>query len=112
MLRASPIWALALCLVLSGCAASPSDVGASYVSPVSYRTWTCQDLSDEFERVKSALAVAADRQDNARANDAVGVVLIGLPLGSLSGQGVAPEIGRLKDELQALHHSYIQQGCK
>jgi len=39
------------------------------------------------------------------------VVLIGLPVASLSGDNIAPEIARLKGEQEAVQKAKLRQGC-
>jgi hypothetical protein len=57
----------------------------------------------ESARLNQALARASTQQEQARGNDTVGVILLGLPVSSLSGDNIAPEIARLKGELEAIH---------
>ena len=102
----------AVAALCAGCAAAPEDIGPSYASPMTYRDWTCDQLTDEGHRLAAAVRNASQRQDQARANDALGVVLIGLPLGSMSGQNIAPEIGRLKGEHEALYRVAVGKGCQ
>lgn len=59
----------------------------------------------------AALTTASARQENARTNDMVGVVLIGLPVSSLSGDNIAPEFSRLKGEMDATHKAFHSKGC-
>lgn len=98
-------------LALGACAASPKDIPPSYVSPVTYQGWTCDQLAAEGHRLAAATATASQRQEQARTNDTVGVLLLGLPVGSMSGQNIAPEVGRLKGEHQALFRSAIEKRC-
>ena len=95
----------------AGCAASPADIPASYVSPVNYQNWTCDQLAQEGQRLVTALTQASQRQEQARTNDTVGVLLVGLPVGSMSGQNIAPEVGRLKGEHEALYHVALEKRC-
>jgi len=101
---------LAVCL--TACAQSPESVSASYVSDIGYRPLSCGDLAIESARLNAALTQAAKQQDNARTGDAVGVIVIGLPLASMSGGNVAPEIARLKGELAALARVAAQRRCR
>lgn len=102
--------ALAGCII-AGCAKSPESISAAYVSEVTYRTWDCQTLAEEQHRLSAAYAVAAQQQEKARGNDVVGVVLIGLPVSSLSGDNIAPEIARLKGEQEAIRKTMIMKKC-
>ena len=98
------------CLV-AACAKSPDSIAPSYVSEVGYQGWSCQQLGEEQLRLSQALAVASRQQEQARTTDTVGVILLGLPVGSLSGDNIAPEIGRLKGEQEAVRKAMITKGC-
>jgi hypothetical protein len=102
---------LACAAALVGCAKSPGSIAPSYVSDITYRNVSCSDLAVESERMNQALARASAQQEQARGNDTVGIILIGLPVSSLSGDNVAPEIARLKGELEAIHRVSLQKKC-
>jgi hypothetical protein len=102
---------VAVAAALGGCAKSPESISASYVSEVGYQAWSCQQLSDETLRLSSAYASAAQQQEKARTNDVVGVILIGLPVSSLSGDNIAPEIARLKGEQEAVRKAMVVKNC-
>jgi hypothetical protein len=50
-------------LALAGCATSPKDISASYVSPVLYQNLSCDQLRLEAARVSSAAAAAAGQPE-------------------------------------------------
>jgi hypothetical protein len=96
---------------LAACAKSPDSISAAYISDVTYRSLNCQDLAVESARINAALARASTQQENARTNDTVGVLLIGLPVSSMSGDNIAPEIARYKGELEAINRVSTQKRC-
>lgn len=96
---------------LVACAKSPESIAPSYVSDITYRPLSCQDLAVESARINQALARSSTQQEQARTNDTVGVMLLGLPVSSLSGDNVAPEIARLKGELEAINRVSTQKKC-
>jgi hypothetical protein len=98
-------------LAVAACAKSPDSISAAYISDVTYRSLTCQDLAVESARVNQALSRASTQQENARSNDTVGVLLIGIPVSSLSGDNIAPEIARYKGELEAINRVQAQKRC-
>ncbi len=102
---------VAVAAALGACAKSPESISPSYVSEVGYQAWSCQQLSDETLRLSSAYASAAQQQEKARTNDVVGVILIGLPVSSLSGDNIAPEIARLKGEQEAVRKAMVLKNC-
>jgi hypothetical protein len=101
-----------LAIGVAACAKSPESISPSYISDVQYRGWTCDQLGQEEVRLVQALAVASQQQEKARSNDIVGVIFIGLPVSSLSGDNIAPEIARLKGENAALNRAMILNNCR
>ena len=97
--------------VLASCAKSPESISPAYVSEVGYQSWSCQQLAEESGRLTSAYAVAAQQQEKARSNDIAGVILIGIPVSSMSGDNIAPEVARLKGEQEAVRKASIIKKC-
>jgi hypothetical protein len=50
---------LSVAVVLSACASKSSDVAPSYVSPMTYQSYTCQQLAQEAQSVSARAAQAA-----------------------------------------------------
>lgn len=96
---------------LVGCAAKPESIPPAYVSQITYSNLSCQQLGQEQGRLIRALSTASDAQRQARSNDVAGVILLGLPVSSLSGSNQASNIGRLKGELEAVQKTMISKGC-
>jgi hypothetical protein len=101
------IVAAALC----GCAKSPESISPAYTSDITYRPLSCQELATESARISQALATASTQQEKARTNDTVGVIFLGLPVSTLSGDNIAPEIARLKGEDEAIHRVSMEKHC-
>lgn len=93
------------------CAKDPDSIAPSYVSPVGYQSWSCPQLGEEQQHLAEALARASTQQKNARTNDMVGVALIGLPVSSMSGDNIAPEIAHLKGEQEAVRKEMLLRPC-
>ena len=91
-----------LALSVVACAKAPESIAPSYVSELTYMNWQCDQMAGEMARLNAAYASAARQQNQARGNDIAGVILIGLPVSSLSGDNIAPEIARLKGEQEAI----------
>jgi hypothetical protein len=98
-------------VTLGACAQSPTAIQPTYVSTVPYLDWPCSKLGDKRQQIASALAAASAQQSQARLNDAIGVLLIGLPVSSMSEQNVAPQIAHLKGEQQALNEAMALNSC-
>lgn len=99
------------CTILANCAQKPEDIGASYVSPTTYLAFSCNQLASEARRLDNAYTQAAASQRQARTNDTVGVILIGLPTASLSGSNIAPQIASLKGQIETVHRTQISKNC-
>jgi hypothetical protein len=100
-----------LACALGACAKHPDAIAATYVSHASYRGLDCDALSQEQQRLGAILARASNQQENARMNDALGIILIGVPVSSLSGDNIAAEIARLKGENEALNRRMLEADC-
>lgn len=101
----------AAALIASGCAQSPESVQPAYSSEVPYMSWSCEQLGQEGANLSQALAQASKQQEDARTGDTVGVIFLGLPVSSMSGSNVAPEIARLKGEINAVRVVGIKKNC-
>jgi hypothetical protein len=56
---------------LAGCASKSSYIAPAYVSPLTYQSFTCQQLTAEAQHVSAAAAAAAGQQDSQATKDAV-----------------------------------------
>ena len=108
MLRTLPFVAL---LGFAACAPTPESIQPDYVSDVPYQSWSCPQLSGEQGRLNYALAAASSQQQVARQNDTAGVIILKMPVGSLSGQAVTPQIARYKGEQRAVNNAMISNNC-
>ena len=98
-------------VLAAGCAKSPESISPAYVSEMHYRDWTCEQLAQERSHLAAALTTASAQQEQARSNDIAGVILLGLPVASLSGDNIAPEVARLKGERDAVDRATRLSGC-
>lgn len=98
-------------LVLTGCAAPPESIAPAYVSPVPYQNYTCKQLGEESQRLDSAYATVATEQNKARSDDTLGVIFIGLPVSSMSGENVAPQVAQIKGQQQTVQQMMIAKSC-
>jgi hypothetical protein len=105
------VTAFAGAIMLGACAASPEDIPPAYVSDATYADWTCEQLAKENQELSAALASASQQQEDARTNDTVGVIFLGLPIGSMTGDNVAPEVARLKGHTNAVQQAMIRKDC-
>ena len=110
-MRAKTVIILSIAVAVAACAQSPESIAPVYVSDVPYLSWSCRELREEALRLNSDLATASVQQEEARSSDTVGVLLLGLPVASMSGEDVAPEIARLKGEIDAVGIATTKNNC-
>jgi hypothetical protein len=104
-------------VVLGGCASSSDQITASYISPMQYESWKCNQLSEEAQRISHRAAIAAGVQDQQRTNDAVAttvaVVVFWPALFFIGGDKQnAAELARLKGEMDAIEQASIRKNCR
>jgi hypothetical protein len=107
---------LAVGLALAGCASRSADIAPSYVSPVLYQNYTCQQIAMESQNVAAHAAEMAGAQDQKRTNDqiatGVAVVVFWPAAFFVGGDGnTAAELARLKGQMQTLEQASVQKNC-
>lgn len=108
--------AISACVLIAGCASGSSEIKASYVSPMTYENYTCQQLLQENLRLQQQLSYSAGTVDQKAHNDkvkmGVGLVLFWPTLFFLKGDGAeAQEYARLKGQHEAFEQTYIKKDC-
>lgn len=101
---------------LAGCASSSSDISATYVSPVQYQQYTCQQLALEAQAVSTRAATLSGVQDSQRSKDqvATGVAIVVFwPAAFLVGgdKQTAAELAQMKGQLVAIEQASIAKKC-
>ena len=104
-------WILLVILSASACAKTPESIAPSYISDQTYQDWTCEQLVREQASLERAYTNVAAQQKKARSNDVVGILLIGLPVSSLSGDNVAPQVADIKGREEAVRLTITRKGC-
>ena len=103
------------CLALANCASSPENVEAQYVSPMTYQSYDCDQISLEMDRIAVRVREVAGKQEDAATRDAaatgVGIILFWPALFFLAAGDHSDELGRLKGEQEALETTAIQRKC-
>ena len=108
---------VALVASLSACASQPKDIPAAYVSPITYETYSCEQLGQEAQRISARAAEVTGAQKKKANNDAVATgVALGLfwpALCLIKGKGGATEseVARMKGEMEAIEQASIQKNC-
>jgi hypothetical protein len=110
-------WILAACgLFVAGCAKDANQVGATYISPITYESYSCAQLGEEAQRVSSRAAQSSGVQDQKATNDkvAMGVGLIVFWPALLFTKGNdenTAELARLKGQMDAIEEISIKKKC-
>jgi hypothetical protein len=110
------ICAAVTAVTLSACAKDADQVGATYISPITYENFTCPQLADEAQRVSSRVTQSAGVQDQKATNDkvAMGVGLVVFWPALLFTKGNdenTAELARLKGQMDAIEESSIRKKC-
>jgi hypothetical protein len=103
-------------IVLGACASSSKEIKATYVSPLEYQQYDCEQLSQEMRRVSRRASEVAGNVDEEASDDKVatgiGVVLFWPALFFIDGDGPqAQEYARLKGEIEAMEQASIEKRC-
>jgi hypothetical protein len=103
-------------LVLIGCAHHSDDIAASYVSPILYENYTCQQIGEEGAGLSARATQVAGVQDSKATKDAVatgvGVVLFWPALSMINGDSTTgAELAQLKGEMEAVEQTSIRKKC-
>lgn len=100
---------------MAACATAPDKISASYVSPLQYQSYDCDQIRAELMRVSGKVREVTGAQQRAAKNDAiavgVGLVLFWPALFFLTTGDQKEELARLKGEYDALDQAAIQKKC-
>jgi hypothetical protein len=101
---------------LAGCASSSADITATYVSPVQYSSYNCQQLGLEAQSVSARAAALSGAQDSQRTKDqwsTAAAVVIFWPAAFLVGgdKQTAAELANMKGQMVAIEQASIQKKC-
>ena len=109
-------WISLAALVAAGCASSSKDVTASYVSPLPYGSYNCEQLAAESARIQARSSQLAGRLDSKADRDkalvAVSAVVFWPAIFFVGGnKDQEAEYGRLKGEYEAIQSMSVQKNC-
>lgn len=104
-----------LVLGLAGCATGSKDIAPTYVSPVAYQSYDCQQIGAEIARIQGRVDQLGGRLDQAASNDkAIGAsALIFWPaLFALGGtKAQEAEYASLRGQADAVQQTAIMKKC-
>ncbi len=100
---------------LGGCASSPKSISASYVSPLQYQSYDCDQIAQEMHRITRKVQEVTGVQSSKASGDAVAVTASLLFWPALfflaAGEDKSAELARLKGEAEALEQAAVQKKC-
>ena len=96
---------------LSACAKAPESIAPAFVSQHTYTALDCQQLALEATNLDRALNEVSAQQKKARRNDTLGVLLIGLPVSTFTGDNVAQQVASVKGHREAVRREMTVKKC-
>lgn len=107
---------LSASIALLGCATSSKDIAATYVSPMQYQSYDCDQIAGEVQRIQVRVNQLGGRLDEASSNDkaivGVGAILFWPALFALGGtKQQEAEYARMKGEYDALQQAAVLKKC-
>jgi hypothetical protein len=102
---------LSAVVVLGACAKQPDAIPAADIGPNPYTGHSCKMLAQERVKVSNALANLSATQKGAATGDTIGVLLLGLPISSMTGADSETGIAVAKGRLQAVDAVRAQKSC-
>lgn len=102
--------------ILTACATAGKDVSSTYVSPMQYTKYDCEQLRSESMRIGVRVNQLTGRLDEAASNDkaiaGVGIILFWPALFALGGtKQQEAELSRLKGEYDAIESTANTKKC-
>ncbi|MDM1736885.1 MULTISPECIES: hypothetical protein [Acinetobacter] len=104
------------CVVFTGCATSSKNLTASYVSPLQYQQYSCDQLGQEASNIQNRVAEIGGSVDSRATRDkwvtGAGLVLFWPALFFIGGnKAQEAEFSRLKGEYEAVQKMAVQKNC-
>ena len=106
------LFVAACMLAVASCAKKPENIAAIDVGGDAYSRHSCAQLKADKLTIQQGLDQASAKQKDAASGDAVGVLLLGLPLSSMSGNDQETVIAVAKGKIQAIDRQALRKGCK
>jgi len=110
-MKKAVLFASVIVFGVAGCAKRPDAIVPVDIPMAAYENLDCQQIASEIIQENQVLASLSKTQNDAATGDAVGVFLIGVPLGSVSGGDKEGKIAVSKGKLQSLDNVYKSKGC-
>jgi Tfp pilus tip-associated adhesin PilY1 len=101
----------AFAVALSACVSAPEDIKAANIDSTQFAYLTCPQLSEWQGKLTAAYNTAADSENTARAEDIVGIIALGTPIGSMTHQFTPDQVADLKGRLAAVQQLQTAAHC-
>jgi len=102
-------------LALAGCATSPDQIAANYVSPMQYSGQTCGQLNAQAQHLTARLESATGQQAQQANSDAemtaIALILFWPAAFWIGGNDQSPAIAQMRGEAEAIQSAAIARGC-
>jgi hypothetical protein len=96
---------------LSACAKAPEAIQAAYVDDARFSASSCRQLAEAYTAATERLLQASNEQSAIRQKDTAGVLITGIPLGSVMNDDLEPKVAALKGEQVAIRRSQAARRC-
>lgn len=110
--KAAVATGLCCLMLIASCAKAPDKIAAADVGPNVYRGYSCKQLAENKIKYKHDLENLSAEQKSAAEGDAWGVVLLGIPVSSMSGNDKEASISITKGHIQGIEEEQQRKGCK
>lgn len=111
MLRTSMLGLVVGAISVAGCAKRPDAITPATVPVSAYENMSCTELAAELSRERAALNEASKAQNRAATADAVGVFLVLVPAGSVTGNDNEGKVAELKGKIISIEAMVKNKGC-
>ena len=99
--------ACGMAAALASCAMAPDKIVATAVPEVIYEGHACPQLKVEKAETQLSLSTLSAQQSSAVTGDTVGVIFLGLPVSSMTGNDVSGKVGEAKGRIAAIESTGI-----
>jgi hypothetical protein len=96
---------------LGACAKAPDAIQATYVDDARFSASSCRQLAEAYTATTERLLQASNEQSSIRQKDTAGVLIAGIPLGSVMNDDLEPKVAALKGEQAAIRRSQVSHRC-
>lgn len=97
--------------LIVGCAKRPRAVVPVAMPSGTYASFSCEELAVELPKAQAEQTELSRKQTNTANADAVGVFLVAIPVGKLTGNDVEGDLAVAKGKVLAIQAEQISKKC-